>query len=58
MEYFRAGDLEQAVTSMLSDLGKHPETENLGAKFGMLGIMLLANHDTDGVRRFIEGFRE
>jgi hypothetical protein len=58
MEYLVAGDLEQAVASMLSDLSKHPETEKLGEKLGMLGIMYVANHDTDGVRRFIEGFRE
>lgn len=58
MEYFRAGDLGNAVASMLSDLSKHPETENLGKGIGMLGIMMVANNDSDGVRRFIEGFRE
>jgi hypothetical protein len=28
LEYLDAGDPSQAFTSMLSDLGKHPDTEN------------------------------
>ena len=56
MEYFNRGDYVNAVTSMLSDLSKHPETKcNDG--LGVLGIMYVANGDREGVRRFIEGFR-
>jgi hypothetical protein len=63
-EYLRAGDLLSAVTSMMSDLDKHPETR---AKCGrdsktmvMLGIgaavqATQGNHDF--VQRYIEGFR-
>jgi hypothetical protein len=59
IELLDAGDPMQAVTSMLSDLGKHPITENhpaipLGVQFMMLPGWL---SNTAEVRRFIEGFR-
>jgi hypothetical protein len=57
-EYLNEGDLQQAVASMLSDLTKHPDTQNVGRGTGMLGIMCAANGDNEGVRRFIEGFAE
>ena len=47
----------EAITSMFSDLGKHPETKDHGAI--ALGVMLLmAGHlDTEHkARSFIEGF--
>jgi hypothetical protein len=45
-------DPAQALASMMSDLGKHPETQS-SVELGMLGLM-----ETDPVRmrRFIEGF--
>ena len=54
-EYLACGDVRNAVTSMLSDLGKHPETSDCG--LAMLGIMLVASGDLSGARRFVEGFR-
>lgn len=57
MQYFNEGDLIQAVTSMLSDLSKHPEFKGIAEKMSMLGIFYLTEGDEDGVRRFIEGFR-
>jgi hypothetical protein len=45
LEYWRQGDLENAVTSMGSDLEQHPETKP--------NAYLLV----DGVKRWIEGFR-
>ena len=34
LEYADRGDTTNAVASMMSDLGKHPETENHGAAYG------------------------
>lgn len=55
LEYFDAGDLNNAVTSMLSDLSKHDETRGIGEKLGMLGIFAMQGGSRE-VRRFIEGF--
>lgn len=56
-EYLAHGDVQNAVTSMLSDLGKHPETESsshgLLAQLGMLAIM---SGDKREAVRFIDGF--
>jgi hypothetical protein len=47
----------EAVTSMLSDLGKHDETKRvLDGPIGMIGIMEAAQGSVGSVRRFIEGF--
>lgn len=57
LEYCDAGDVAQAFSSMGSDLGKHPETENHSAI--QLGMMLLmgGHLNTPGeMRKFIEGF--
>jgi hypothetical protein len=59
LEYLDAGDLSQAFASMLSDMGKHPETENhpgnlMGAGFLMLDGWISNPRE---VRRWIEGFR-
>ena len=60
MEYVKEGDLLQAVTSMMSDLNKHPETaDKTGSILGMLGIMACQqaqDGDREGVVRYIEGF--
>ena len=57
LEYLDKGELQNAVTSMLSDLNKHPETEkSSGGMFAMLGIVSLRSGDPNEVRRFIEGF--
>ena len=58
MEYVREGNLPEAVTSMISDLGKHPETVPKGAlsMLGMLALQQAANGDRAGVERYILGF--
>lgn len=56
-EYLDRGDVNQAVTSMLSDLGKHDETKAVGEKLAMLGMMACMSGDITEARRFIEGFR-
>ena len=57
LEYLDQGDVQQAFSSMTSDLRKHPETENhiailLGAQ------MLLSGHleSPIAMRKYIEGF--
>lgn len=58
LEYVDEGDLRQAFNSMVSDLGKHPETR---AHPGMhLGLMLqMGGHLATAaqMREHIEGFR-
>lgn len=57
LEYLNAGDIQNAVTSMMSDLSKHPDF--IGGAYNslnLLGIMYAANHNERGARRWIEGF--
>lgn len=57
LEYLDRGDISNAVTSMMSDLQKHPETKlRDGSPLTMLGMMAIMNEDNAGARRFIEGF--
>ena len=59
LEYLDAFDPQNAFTSMLSDLRKHPETENhIGIRMGV-GFMMLEGwiNNPREVRRWIEGFR-
>jgi hypothetical protein len=59
LEYIDAGDVPQAFTSMLSDLRKHPDTENhAGGRIGV-GLMMIPGwiNNKQEVRRWIEGFR-
>ena len=55
--YVDNGDCSNAVASMMSDIGKHPETANhvgiqLGMSLGMGGHM----NSTEETRKWIEGF--
>lgn len=57
LEYVEAGDVNQAFSSMASDLGKHPETEgHVAIQLGMM--MLLGGHlsHPEKMRDFIKGF--
>lgn len=58
LEYCDMGDVNQAFTSMASDLGKHPETKGHAAI--QLGMMILVfggyNSSPAEMRKFIEGF--
>ena len=55
--YLDRGDVVEAITSMLSDLGKHEETRDSIVAMAPLGLLYAKNQDFDGARRFIEGFR-
>ena len=60
MEYVKRGDLMEAATSMMSDLGKHEETkaytEGAYATLFMLACQHAQIGDREGVVRFIQGF--
>jgi hypothetical protein len=57
LEYCDRGDAMNALTSMFSDLGKHPETDgHKGIDIGMGMLMIGALSTPHEARRFIEGF--
>lgn len=56
LEYLDAGDITNAVTSMMSDLSKHPETAKVGEMMGSFGLLCAMQQDYAGARRFIVGF--
>lgn len=56
MKYVAAGDYQNAVTSMLSDMDKHEETKVRSPTLTMLGINAAVSHDRREVERFILGF--
>lgn len=60
MEYVNQGDLLEGVTSMMSDLGKHPETKESStgalAMLGLLAMQQAQSGDRAGVVRYITGF--
>lgn len=57
LEYVNMGDLRNAVTSMLSDLRKHPDTEkHIGGELGarlLVGGLLRTERE---VKEWINGF--
>lgn len=53
LEYVDSGDCVQALSSMTSDLGKHPETRD-SVQICFLGAQHIGS--VPGMRRFIEGF--
>lgn len=50
------GDPRNALTSMLSDLGKHEDTEKLAQDMGQLFLFEIMNASPQSARKFIEGF--
>lgn len=54
--YLNQHDVVNAITSMLSDLEKHEETKHTDPVLVMLGMFYAMNRDTEGARRFINGF--
>ena len=57
LDYLELGDVPSAISSMLSDLSKHPETVEIGIAMSGYGLFMAMNRDEDDARRFIEGFR-
>ena len=58
MDFIKRGDLVNAVTSMMSDMDKHPDTKLKGAtsQLGIFAAMSATKGDRDFVERFILGF--
>ena len=57
LEYVERGDINQAITSIGSDLTKHPETQNhAGIQLGVMMLMAGSIRTQQDARRFIEGF--
>jgi hypothetical protein len=56
-EYLDRGDVTNAIASMGSDLMKHEELKNISAAMMPIGLLYIVEHDLDGARRWIEGFR-
>lgn len=55
--YVEAGDYQQALASMLSDMRKHPETsEHVGLQMGVMLMMSGHLSNPAEIRKFIEGF--
>lgn len=55
--YLDDGKVMDAVTSMLSDLDKHPETKlSPGSVLSALGLHAAMSNDIGEARRFITGF--
>lgn len=55
-EYLGKGDIQNAVASMLSDLGKHPETVHAGQSMALVGMMAVTTNDRQLAASFIDGF--
>jgi hypothetical protein len=56
-KYLERGELGDAITSMLSDLSKHPETRaHSTGPLALLGMRAILSGDPEQCRRFIEGF--
>lgn len=59
IEYIDAGQMNEAFTSFASDIGKHPQTADLGEYIALVGMpQLMAGqlNDPAEMRRFIGGF--
>ena len=57
LEYCDRGDTTEALTSMFSDLGKHPDTaKHPGILIGVQLIMIGSLGSKDEARHFINGF--
>lgn len=57
LEYADAGNMQDAIASMASDLEKHPETRNhAGVSLGLMLMMSGRLSTAAEMRKFIEGF--
>lgn len=53
-EYLERLDIENAIASMLSDMGKHPDC-GVNSHITVLGMMTITDGDVAAARRFIDG---
>jgi hypothetical protein len=57
LEYLDAGDVQNAIASMMSDLGKHDETKSYNQFIQQMGLAIALSGDPEQARRWIKGFR-
>jgi hypothetical protein len=58
IEYADRGDMTNAIASLGSDLGKHPDTKGHGGMELMMMMALSGQFERPGeLRKFIEGFQ-
>jgi len=57
LEYLDRRDVQNAVTSIMSDLGKHSELRRSADAAGAFAIAVMMRGSVQDARRFIEGFR-
>lgn len=56
-EYLDQGDVQNAITSMMSDLQKHEETKTIaGGTIDLIGFWAATSHDKQAAKRYIDGF--
>lgn len=55
LEYLDAGDLSNALASLVSDLRKHPDTAGVSSLVQVDGMRCVLANDAHGLRRVIEG---
>lgn len=55
-KYLDAGNAQDAIMSMASDYGKHPETEAASKMTAFLSMAALTKGTVEAARRFVEGF--
>ena len=57
LEYTQRGDIKNSITSMMSDLTKHPETKkHSGIQLGMMMLMAGQIKTAYDAEKFIKGF--
>ncbi len=56
LEYLDAGDITNAIASMIADLGKHPDIR-YAPVLAAIGLVFAIQQDEAEARRWIEGFR-
>lgn len=56
LTYLDKGDVKEAVTSMMSDLDKHPETRHAGEAMTYFAFFVIMQNSHADARRYIEGF--
>lgn len=57
LKYVELGQCQNALTSMMSDLDKHPETASPALNQLTVGLMMIGSLSTpEAVRKHIEGF--
>jgi hypothetical protein len=57
LEYLDAGDVRNAICSMMSDMSQHEETKNSNQVMMAYGLIVAVGEDEAEARRWIVGWR-